>query len=270
MNIYSPINVIIISLLVTFLISIFKKKNSVMDVAYGATFVLVMLGNFIYMDGLGLQGSLIGILVIVWGVRLASRVYIKNRNKPEDFRYAAWREEWMKKGEVYFYVRSFLQIYVLQGIVISIVALPILVSSGSVYEFNIYNLIGLVLWVIGFLFEAIGDEQLDRFIKSKKSGKATKTNNIMKTGLWKYTRHPNYFGEATMWWGLALLCVGAMAGIGTYAYLIAFLSPLLITFLLVKVSGIPLMEARWDKAGTKEWQTYKAKTSKFIPCFPKK
>ncbi len=240
-----------------------------MDVAYGAMFVLVMLGNFIYRDVLGIQAALIGILVIIWGVRLASRVYIKNKNKPEDFRYAAWRTEWMKKGEAYFYIRSFLQIYVLQGLVIAIVALPIVVSGSSVYDFNMYNVLGLCIWIIGFLFEAIGDEQLDRFIKSKKSGKVTSKSTIMKTGLWKYTRHPNYFGEATMWWGLALLCVGAMTNIAPYAYLIAFLSPLLITFLLVKVSGIPLIEARWDKAGTKEWENYKAKTSKFIPYFPK-
>ena len=110
--------------------------------------------------------------------------------------------------------------------------------------------------MVGFFFEVLGDKQLDTFIKDP-----NKKSTIMQTGLWKYTRHPNYFGESTMWWGLALIAL-----IGSSSILVV-LSPILITYLLLFVSGIPMLEKKWD--GIPEWEVYKKKTSTFFPLPPR-
>ena len=188
----------------------------------------------------------------VWGIRLSYRIYQKNKGKPEDFRYTSWRNEWTKKGHVYFLIRSYLQIFILQGFIISIVLLPFTLSLASPKDSLTLLGVGLLLWVLGFFFEAVGDYQLDTFIKDK-----NKTSTIMKTGLWKYTRHPNYFGESTMWWGIAILAFSSTNS------LVVFLSPILITYLLLFVSGIPMLEKKWK--GNPEWEDYAKRTNSFLP-----
>lgn len=242
-------------------IAVYKKDNSIIDRLYGITFVITAwFMVFLHMQTSTLSPltALILILISIWGLRLSSRIHLKNRKKGgEDFRYAAWREEWMKKGEDYFYARSYLQIFVLQGIIISVVLLPFtLVVANPVSFSSILIPTGLLVWVIGFFFESVGDYQVDRFVKHKHAD----SEQIMKKGLWKYTRHPNYFGESSMWWGLALIAF-SQSSIAT------FLSPLLITYLLLKVSGVPMLEKRWK--GLPEWEAYKSKTSAFFPLPPK-
>lgn len=117
---------------------------------------------------------------------------------------------------------------------------------------------GFVLWLIGFFFETVGDAQLDAFIKNPEN-----KGKIMMSGLWKYSRHPNYFGESTMWWGIALMSLGLSA-----LPLYGFVSPLLITYLLLYVSGVPMLERRWE--GNPEWEAYKARTSVIVPLPPRK
>lgn len=267
------IAIYIFSLLITlgyttvlFFIAQIKKDNSIIDIAYGIGFIivgLILMEKSFDPNPISLYSIIILTLIAIWGTRLASRIYRKNKGKPEDFRYTAWRNDWMRKGQVYFLARSYLQIFILQGIIISIVLLPFTLSL-SARETGTHTLLlfGLVVWVIGFCFEAIGDKQLDAFIKSKNIHKG----RIMKTGLWKYTRHPNYFGESTMWFGLSFI---ALASGASYA---ALLSPFLITYLLLFVSGIPMLEKKWedDKDVLPEWEEYKQKTSAFIPLFPKK
>ena len=192
-------------------------------------------------------------LVTFWGARLSLRIYLKNRSKPEDFRYAKWRSEWR-----WFRLRSYVQIFLLQGIIIYIIALPLIFVASSASTLNLLGVAGIALWFIGFLFEAIGDYQLDRFLKSTDSH-----GKLMTTGLWSYTRHPNYFGESTMWWGIFLITVST----GTAPWWIAIVSPLLITFLLLKVSGIPMLEARMSQHP--DWGAYAKRTNAFIPWFPK-
>ncbi|MEN9552039.1 MAG: hypothetical protein RI935_416 [Candidatus Parcubacteria bacterium] len=232
-----------------------------MDRFYGLTFVItawVMTWLQLQTAPISPLLALILILITLWGLRLSSRIHFKNKRKAgEDFRYAAWREEWSKKGLSYFYARSFLQIFMLQGLVVSVVLLPFtLTVSNSVSLSSPYISIGLIIWLVGFFFESVGDYQLDTFIKRRnKEG-----SQIMQTGLWKYTRHPNYFGESSMWWGLALMAFSQTS-------LFVFLSPLLITYLLLKVSGIPMLEKKWD--GNSEWEAYKKKTSAFFPLPPK-
>lgn len=243
-----------------FFIAQFKKDNSIIDIAYGLTFIIVayeLAFKKAETSALAPASFIILFLITIWGLRLAYRIFMKNRGKSEDFRYQTWRKDWLRHGKRYYYARAYLQIFILQGAVISIVLLPFTLTLTTSSQSNSLLLVGLGLWIFGFFFEVIGDKQLDTFIKKK-----NKTDTIMKTGLWKYTRHPNYFGESTMWFGLAFIAYSS--GVSLFV----FLSPLLITYLLLKVSGIPLLEKRW--AGIPEWEVYKAKTSAFIPLPPKK
>lgn len=226
-----------------------------MDIGYGIGFIVtayLLAALKLSMFPLTVFSSLILLLITIWGIRLSYRIYSKNKGKGEDFRYKAWREEWSKKSLFYYFVRSYLQIFVLQGLIISIVLLPFSLSLAEASTSSSFIFIGLLLWILGFYFEATGDRQLDTFIKNKK-----KVGTIMKSGLWKYTRHPNYFGESTMWWGIALIALSGSAS------LLVLASPLLITYLLLYVSGIPMLEKKW--AGIPEWEVYKKKTSAFFP-----
>ena len=248
-----------------FFIAQFKKDNSIIDIAYGLGFIVTAYLLIRLFPGdiqISPYASILFILITIWGARLSTRIYLKNRNKGEDFRYALWRKEWQKKGNVYYLARSYLQIFILQGIIISIVLLPFTLSLSHHLVSTSGILFGLFLWIIGFCFESIGDRQLDRFIKNKAHHKGV----IMKTGLWKYTRHPNYFGESMMWFGIA-----SIAYVATGSFMV-FISPLLITYLLLYVSGVPMLEKKWegDKNILPEWEAYKKKTSAFFPLPPRK
>lgn len=239
-------------------IALVRRDNGIVDSAYGLGFVLVTGVLFLGWERPDLRQWLFMILVALWGLRLSVRIFFKNRSKPEDFRYRAWREAWTQRSMLYFFLRSLLQIYLLQGGVILIVLAPVLVVfSQTQVALGWWNWLGLGLWCLGFFFEAVGDWQLDRFIKNPAN-----QGKIMSTGLWSLTRHPNYFGEATMWWGIWLLVLGVSLSS------VALVSPILITFLLLKVSGIPMLEAKW--AGRPDWEEYKKRTNAFFPWLPKR
>ncbi len=244
---------------VLFFVAQFKKDNSIIDIAYGLTFIVVayiLALKKMEADPLAPASFIILFLISIWGIRLAYRIFMKNHGKGEDFRYQVWRNQWSKHGTRYYFARAYLQIFILQGVVISIVLLPFTLTLTTASQSNSLLLVGVALWILGFFFEVVGDKQLDTFIHRK-----NKTVTIMKTGLWKYTRHPNYFGESMMWFSLALIAYSS--GVSLFV----FLSPLLITYLLLFVSGIPLLEKRWE--GNEEWEVYKKKTSAFIPLPPK-
>lgn len=252
---YISLAVLAVYMTALFLLSLYTKNNGIADVGYGGAVMLVVAVSALQLPPFNFYALALMVLPFIWGSRLALRIYLKNRGKPEDFRYRAWRESWGRT----FVVRSFLQIYMLQGLVAFVVALPVVLAllnpaariSGTVVS------IGIAIWVIGFLFETIADWQLDRFIRNPEN-----KGRIMTRGLWRFSRHPNYFGESLMWWGIAFGAVGL-----TNVFLLGFLSPLLITFLLIKVSGVPMLEKRWE--GNPEWEAYKARTSVFIPLLPK-
>ncbi len=240
-----------------FIVSLWREDNGTADIGYGGGFI-VAIAAMLATTTPGSAARILAALPFIWGVRLAYRIYRKNRGKPEDFRYKAWRESWGRT----FVLRSFLQVYLLQGAVIALVSSPVLFSlayPGTPIPMLFWT--GIVLWVIGFAFEAIGDAQLDRFLKD-----TARTSRIMSSGLWRYSRHPNYFGESLMWWGIAIAASGII-GISGIA-LVGFLSPLLITYLLLFVSGVPLLEQRF--AGDPEWEAYKARTSVFVPLPPRR
>jgi steroid 5-alpha reductase family enzyme len=248
-----PAGVLLLYMLTLFAIARIRSDNGTADIGYGIGFIIVV-GAALSVRETTLYTGILAALVFVWGVRLATRIYLKNRGKPEDFRYRAWREAWGP----FFLIRSLFQIYLLQGAVIFTVSLPVLLAILFPREpFTPLVGIGVAIWSIGFMFEAVGDAQLDRFIANPLN-----KGNILTTGLWRYSRHPNYFGESLMWWGICIASVGL-----TTLPLLGLVSPLLITFLLLKVSGIPMLEKKWE--GNPQWEAYKARTSAFIPLPPR-
>lgn len=238
-----------------FVLSLIRRDNGTADIAYGWGFVLIAWTTFL-LGNPGPVALLASLVATIWAARLSVRIYLRNAGKPEDFRYKEWRDAWGKT----FVLRSFLQVYVLQGAIIFLVALPLsllnIYSAGT--GIGLVAAIGFVLWGTGFFFETVGDYQLARFI-----GNPQNKGKVMDQGLWRYTRHPNYFGESLMWWGLALAAYAALEPLIGLSALIPFLSPVLITFLLLKVSGVPLLEKRF--AGKPEWEAYKKRTSVFLP-----
>lgn len=236
-----------------FVVSLIKKRNDVADIAWGLGFVSICFYLFFTQAGSPIS-ALVYSLVSLWGLRLAIHIFLRSKGKAEDFRYKKWREEWGK----YFLIRSYLQVYILQGFFMLLISLPILIASlAPPPYFNAFTVIGFLIWLIGFAFEAIGDYQLSVFIKNKKN-----KTDIMQTGLWRYTRHPNYFGEVLLWWGIFLMVLPMPNGFW------GIISPLTITFLLLKVSGIPMLEAKY-KDNTL-FQDYKRRTSAFFPLPPKR
>lgn len=239
-----------------FVVSLLLKNNGVADIGYGLAFIVVILAAFFQIPILQPFMIVMVGLPFIWAVRLATRIYLKNKGRPEDFRYKAWRDSWGKS----FTIRSFFQVYMLQGLVVFIVSLP--VTLALIYQTAFINTglfyFSLSLWALGFFFEAVGDYQLDKFINNPQN-----KGLIMTQGLWKYTRHPNYFGESTMWFALAIMSISISS-----APSLVFLSPLLITFLLIKVSGVPLLEKKWE--GHPDWEIYKKNTSVFLPLPSKK
>ncbi|MFZ2523097.1 MAG: DUF1295 domain-containing protein [Minisyncoccia bacterium] len=236
-----------------FVVSLVKKRNDVADVAWGLGFVLMTWMSFFISGYSGTRNLIVAILVSVWGLRLAWHIYTRNRYKTEDYRYLAWRKEWGK----WFYLRSYFQVYLLQGVLLFLIVMPVLfINRYAGASLGLLDLVGVIVWLVGFFFETVGDAQLARFIKdSANKGK------LLQSGLWSYTRHPNYFGEVTQWWGLWLVALSVTNG------WLSIIGPITITFLILKVSGIPMLEKKMEE--NPDFAEYKRKVSIFIPL-PKK
>lgn len=232
-----------------FIISLLKKRNDVADIAWGLGFTVIAWASFFICENFSIRGFCVNIMVSLWGLRLAWHIYTRNKGKTEDYRYQAWRKEWGN----WFYLRSYLQIYFLQGALLYLIILPILLINKNIGpNLNYLDLLGGLVWAIGFFFEVVGDAQLKDFISNPfNQGK------IMQGGLWKYSRHPNYFGEVTQWWGLWLIAINMTSG------WLSIIGPLTITILILKVSGVPLLEKKMND--NPEFAEYKRKTSIFIP-----
>ena len=236
-----------------FLLAMALKDNSIVDIFYGIVFLVGGWGAAINYDISQPRQWLILTLLTLWGTRLAIHLFFRKKGHGEDFRYAQWRKDW---GDTFVW-RSFLQVFMLQGTVVLLVSTPILLTINDPGgALHLLDYAGIAVWLIGFLFEAIGDWQLLVFKKRPEN-----RGKIMRYGIWQYTRHPNYFGEATLWWGIFL--IGLSAGNGIYG----IISPLLIGFLLLKVSGIPMLEVKYE--GNPEFEDYRRRTNAFFPWFPK-
>lgn len=233
---------------IAFVISIIRKRNDVADIAWGLGFVAVAWLSYYLTDSANSRGILVNILITIWGLRLALHIFLRQRGHGEDFRYKAWRESWGK----WFLVRSYFQVYILQGMLLFLISTPVIWANFRVAEFQVFDLIGLTLFLIGFFFEAVGDYQLTAF-KKKEENKG----RIIQTGLWKFTRHPNYFGEVVLWWGIFFFALSLPLGY------VSISSPVLVTILLLFVSGIPMLEKKYEN--DPEFIEYKKRTSAFFP-----
>jgi len=238
-----------------FVLSIIIKRNDIADTAWGIGIILVAFTSYIRRTEDVLLTKILLLLVVLWGVRLSVRIFLRNIMKREDYRYKKWRDEW----GAWFYFRSYLQVYLLQGFFMIVVGYSVIHASmyATTNSIGGFAILGIFVWCIGYFFEVVGDWQLDRFTKSKPEQGA-----ILRTGLWRYTRHPNYFGEVTMWWGLWL-----MVATLPMSYF-ALISPITITFLILKVSGIPMLEKKFE--GNVQFEEYRKHTSAFFPLPPKR
>ncbi len=223
------------------------RRNDVADIAWGLGFVIMSWFAYSQSDHAA-RGLLVNTLVTIWGIRLAWHIAKRNWNKPEDHRYAAWRQTW-----TFFYLRSLFQIFLLQGVFLYVILFPVLfIHASRPAELRVIDAAAVVIWICGFLFESIADRQLKDFLANP-----AHKGKIMDQGLWAYSRHPNYFGEVVQWWAIFLLALPVPGGSVTV------IGPLLITFLILFVSGVPMLERKY--AGRADFEAYKKRTSMFLP-----
>lgn len=249
---------LIILVLVTLLWiwSVIIKNVSIVDIFWGLGFVVVN-ALYVFMTGdLNTRKIVILTLVSIWGLRLTIYLAMRNIGKGEDFRYQEFRRQYGPKRYWWF---SFFQVFLLQGALIMIVSLPLLgvSSSSSSGELGVLDYIGILVWLIGFTFEAGGDFQLARFKRNiENKGK------VLDTGFWRYTRHPNYFGDSAVWWAYAIFSIAA----GGYWHIVG---SIVMTLLIIKISGVTLLE-KTLKDTKPQYRDYIQKTNSFFPWFPKK
>jgi steroid 5-alpha reductase family enzyme len=239
---------------ILWLFSLALKDASIIDSFWGTGFVIVYWIYFtLARPAAAPRPLLLGVLVTVWGLRLSIHIFTRNRGKGEDFRYAQWRAE---EGPRWWWL-SLMRVFLLQGVLLVIISAPLLAVQFDSAALSLLDWAGVAVWLVGFFFEAVGDAQLAYF-KAQPGNKG----KVMNRGVWRYTRHPNYFGDAVQWWGFYL--IAAAAG-GWWT----IFSPLLMTFLLVRVSGAALLE-RSLMLRRPGYQEYVESTSEFIPWFPHK
>jgi steroid 5-alpha reductase family enzyme len=240
--------------LILWVVATSRRDVSIVDLFWGCGFVVTVWLSAVQSSPWSARISLLAALTTLWGVRLSSHLARRNHGRPEDPRYAAMRAA---HGPRFWWISLF-TIFLLQGAILWFVSLPLQVTAvcDLPRAVSIADVLGTVLWSVGFLFESVGDWQLARF-------KADPANagKVLDRGLWRYTRHPNYFGDCCVWWGLYLIAAAAGA-----AWTIA--SPVAMTLLLLKVSGVTLLE-RTITDRRPEYATYQARTNAFFPGPPR-
>jgi steroid 5-alpha reductase family enzyme len=225
-----------------YVLAVYKKRNDYADVAWGLGFVTVC-AFLLWLTPRSPLLNVLSAMISVWGLRLSFHIGKRNVGKPEDFRYRQWREEW---GKTVLW-RSYLQVFLLQGLFMVLIVTPaVWVAANPPQSLSLINYLGAGIWLAGFVIQVIADAQLAAFVKVKKPGE------IMQTGLWRYSRHPNYFGEIVMWWGIFASTLSLAGSVWV------IISPLVVTWLLAFVSGVPMLEAKYkDNAA---YQEYKKRT----------
>jgi steroid 5-alpha reductase family enzyme len=249
---------LLVMMAVTFTIALKAGRHSVVDTAWGIGIALVALVALVSSVGYGqpARRATLTAASVIWGLRLAVYIGSRNRGKPEDPRYRDLLSR--AKGDKNVYALR--AIYLLQALILWLACLPIQAGLLERAPAGPLTIIGAVLWLGGFVFESAGDWQLARF--KADPDRQSRQGQIMDRGLWRYTRHPNYFGDFCMWWGLFLISLGSWADVLT------IVGPLLMTFLLTRGSGQRLTEQRM--ADRPQYADYVARTSGFIPLPPKR
>jgi len=253
-NLLSSLGLSLSCMTLLWIISLLKKDASIVDVFWGLGFIIVSIFYFNLNPNHVIRQLLVLALVGIWGLRLALHILRRNWGHGEDPRYRAWRAQ----AGSSFWWKSYFKVFLLQGLVLWIVSWPLLAAPQSTKSlWTLFDVIGIILWSTGFLFEAIGDLQLARFKRD-----AANKGKVMRAGLWAYTRHPNYFGEALIWWGFYAFALNSSSSWWT------IISPVSMTFLLMRVSGVALLEK--SLIVTKpEYKNYIDSTNAFFPWFPR-
>lgn len=246
--------VLFIFFFILFIVGQILRDNSIVDIGWGTGFALAALYTYFRNPNSGIKGTLITLAIVIWGTRLAYHIAKRNIGKPEDSRYVDMRKKW---GTKYVVIKAFLNVYLLQLAIQYVVVLPVIYGNTNSQQLQWFNVIGIGLWCIGFFFESFGDYQLKQFLKNKNN-----KGKLMDKGLWALTRHPNYFGDSAMWFGIFLLAIID----GSSLWIIV--SPCLMTFFLVFVSGVRMLEKQYKN--NVDYDAYKKRTSTFIPWFPKR
>ena len=256
MSVYSSCAVAIcILMFAVWLISLPLRDVSIVDLVWGLGFAVVAWTSYFTSHGNGPDRWLLPLLTTIWAVRLSGYLALRNHGQPEDKRYAAMRE----RAGSRFPMQSLVTIFGLQGVIMWLVSLPLQVGiRESTGNWTILHAVGLLLWAIGVSFETFGDWQLARF-KSNPSN----SGKVLNTGLWRYTRHPNYFGDFMVWWGFYFLAIAEGQPLWT------IVGPVLMSFFLMKVSGVPMLEKTLTKTRA-GYGDYIATTNAFFPWFPKR
>lgn len=255
-------NVLLVLSLMTLLwiVSVRLRDASIVDPWWSMAFLLV-LAQTALRTGLTPGKALLLAMVAAWALRLWGYLLLRSRGKPEDPRYAGFRE---KYGADRYWWFSYFQVFLLQGVLVVVISAPLQLAGAAEAPdpVSAFDLLGLALFAAGFALEAVADAQLSSYRRAKARGGADTPGPVLDTGLWRFTRHPNYFGEALLWWGLWIAVLDAPWGWAT-----AF-APALMTFLLVKVSGVAMLDAHMA-AKRSEYADYIRRTSAFLPWPPK-
>jgi steroid 5-alpha reductase family enzyme len=232
-------------------ISVVRRDVSIVDSLWSLLFLSALLTYLAVTDTAGLRSVLVTAMVAAWALRLSLYITVRNHGEPEDRRYQAIR----RNNEPHFWFKSLYIVFLLQGFLAWVICLPALAAVSGQTTPGPLDFLGLALWLVGMYFEVVGDWQLARFRRAKREKDA-----VLDTGLWRYTRHPNYFGEALLWWGVYLIALSAGAWWTVFA-------PLLMTFLLLRVSGVALLEK--DIADRRPaYREYIRRTNAFFPGRP--
>lgn len=236
------------------IVSLIKKDASIVDIFWGLGFVMVAWASWSISDANSQRGTVLVVLTTLWGLRLGGYLWWRNSGKGEDFRYRAMRKHYGKQ----FAFKSLIFVFGLQGVLMWIVSLPL--QLGQMTDNAKIGLVGyggIVLWAIGLVFETVGDIQLAQF-----KADASNSGKVMDKGLWRFTRHPNYFGDACVWWGIALVAAESRIG------LFGIVGALVMNILLLKYSGVPILEKSINKRRP-GYEEYQRRTSSFIPRLPR-
>ncbi len=236
------------------LISLKKNNVTIADSLWGLGFIIIAWLTFLQSDGFLWRKVIITATVTVWGLRLSYHITKRGLGKPEDPRYTQWRKEYGSR----FPIVSLFRVFLVQALFMWLIAMSLQVAQSAEMPdyITITDIAGAAIWLTGFIIESSADRQLSQFIKDPAN-----RGRVMRYKLWKYSRHPNYFGEATMWWGIFIISCSVEYGIFTA------ISPVLITYTLLKITGVSLMEETMFKDNP-EYAEYKRTTSSFIPWIP--
>lgn len=254
-NLAVAAGVALLVLLTTFVVAVARNLHRLVDIAWGLGFTAVALASYGLSsgEGDGTRRLLITVLTALWGLRLAGHIARRGRGKGEDPRYERMLSRAPGSRNAY----ALRMVYLLQAALVWLVSLPVQAAMYVPASPGWLAALGGLLWAVGLYFETVGDWQLERF----KSDPANR-GKIMDRGLWRWTRHPNYFGDFAVWWGLFLVALG------NWAVAFTVVSPVVMSLLLIRGSGKRLLEQQMS--GRPGWPEYAARTSGFIPLPPRR